>query len=49
MTSKRAGQLQITNATATLTSFGKAAVRQGLLYELSSFNATHILARKATV
>jgi hypothetical protein len=39
---------QLTNATASLTSFGKAKLMQGLLYKLSSFNATHILAKKET-
>jgi hypothetical protein len=35
---------RITNATATLTLSGKTIVTRRLLHELSSFNATHILA-----
>jgi len=42
-----AKQLHLTNATATLTSAGKAMLMQGLLHKLSSFNATHIPAKKA--
>jgi len=37
----------ITNATATLTLFGKAMLMQGSHSKLSSFNATHILAKEA--
>jgi hypothetical protein len=42
------GHERITKATAALTSFGKAMLKQGSLYKLCSFNATHIYANGST-